>query len=595
MESERPERTSRRFAVLVSLVLIVGVVAYGLLILNGFNRSLEPELERRASLIGATIRDDTERALRLGIPMEELVGVDEYFAVLLADFPEVEYLAIRGTQGQVLAATSANEPDAQQALDQIENGDSTVHTFELTDSGVSVGAVEVGVDRGFVRSKLNDLGLDLLVILTVAIVVAYELTLALSRRMVHRQTPTGSTRLDRGGADVRFVLFLFVIAEELNKSFLPQFTQEADNPITGVDSNLAVSLPIVAYLLTLAIASPFAGRLVIAVGQRRLFLIGLVPAALSHLGMVFADNVVQIVILRGLTGVGYALATIACMEQLLAAFARGTRARTVGVFFTVVMAGTFVGTALGGIFADRMGYDAVFLMSFALVVLAGLVALAMMAPGTAKPGQHADRFSLGDIRAVLKHPPLLALLAGVTIPMNVLAAAFLWYLVPLTMADLGSDTAAIGRTLMVYYLMILLGTPLVGSFADRFGYQRAMAGVGAVLSGVVLLIPANWTTTLAISLAVLVVGISHAAIRGPQLALALEISEGDDTTGHGATLAAVRTMERLGSVVGLLVVAVLATVLDLPAAMGAVGVVVALAGLLYLSAQPKLRRQPVGG
>ena len=75
----REERVSRALMVAVSLVLIAGGIVFGLLIVGGFTTSLQPELERRADLIGETIRADTERAVGIGIPLSELVGVDDYF------------------------------------------------------------------------------------------------------------------------------------------------------------------------------------------------------------------------------------------------------------------------------------------------------------------------------------------------------------------------------------------------------------------------------------------------------------------------------------------------------------------------------------
>jgi hypothetical protein len=92
--------------------------------------------------------------------------------------------------------------------------------------------------------------------------------------------------------------------------------------------------------------------------------------------------------------------------------------------------------------------------------------------------------------------------------------------------------------------------------------------------------------------AVLVVGFGHAAVRGPQIALALDIAEQDeDEGGRGATLAAMRSLERLGSLVGLLFVALLAARFDLLIAMGAIGVVVAIAAVLFLISHPLLGRR----
>jgi MFS family permease len=592
------QRFQRRVVAGISLVLVVGVVGLGTLIIEDFNRALEPELGRRASLIGETVRDDTERALDLGIPLEGLVGTDEYFDVLLADFPELDYLALRSGDDAVVHASGeiparALDPDVSIAwVGRTELGDSLVSRFALVADQLVVGSLDVGVDSGFVRSKLEDLALDIAVILIVALLAAYELTLVVSRRIGRPDPGNSSEQRFRGAPDIRLVLFLFVVGEELSKSFLPQFILASDNPFPPLDPAVAVSLPIMAYLLTLAIVSPFADRLAEAFGHRGLFLMGIGAAALSNLGMVFATDLVQIIGLRALTGVGYAFATIACFEYLLERMPESSRVRTAGIFVTVVIAGTFAGTALGGILADRLGYQAVFAISFAIVVIAGLLAFRIMRPGRSNVTSEAASFSWQEMRAVLRQPRLVALLAGVTIPMNVLMAAFLWYLVPLTLAAAGSGAAAIARTLMLYYLVVLIGAPLVARLSERHLQSWALAGLGSVASGAVLLVPAAAATTLTITLALLIVGLGHAAIRGPQIALALDIAGAEtDGGGRGATLAAMRSLERLGSLVGLLFVALLAARFDLPVAMGVIGLVVALAGLAFLLSHPVLERR----
>jgi len=585
------EPLPRTLVVAVSLVLLAGVLVFGLLTVRGFNRSLEPELARRASLIGETVAGDTERALEVGIPLDGLIGVDEYFAEFLATFPELDYLAIRSQGGQILFATGDIPPEAfamaPGAVGTNEIGDSVVYSFPIEDGRETAGSVDVGVDGLFVSSRLQDLALDVGVILIVAMVVAFEVMLALGHRIVGGKRTNGAVRA-RSVGDVRLVLFLFVVGEELNKSFLPLFIQGADNP-TGLEPAIAISLPIVAYLLTLAVASPLAGRLVAGFGQRGLFLIGLVAAAGSHLGMVFADNVFEIMGLRALTGVGYALATIASLEYLLERMERGSRARGIGVFVGVVIGGTFAGTALGGIFAERLGYDAVF------IVAAGVLAMRMMQPGRAEGAARSQSFSMDDVSEVLKHRSLVLLLGGITVPMNVVMAAFLWYLVPLSMAAIGSGASAIARTLMVYYLVILLGGPAASKLADQHLDTRTVIGVGSVLSGAVLLLPALHPSLLTIFVAVLVVGIGHTAVRGPQIALALDVAEIEfPESGRGPVLAAMRGLERLGSLAGLLVVAVLAAQFGLNAAMGAIGVFATVAAVIFLVASPRVEaRSPV--
>ncbi len=95
----------RVIATVMSVILIIGVVSFGLLAVPAFNSALAPELERRAALIGETVGDDTARALNIGIPITKLVGVDEYFSEYLDTFPEINHLAIRALDDTVLYAS----------------------------------------------------------------------------------------------------------------------------------------------------------------------------------------------------------------------------------------------------------------------------------------------------------------------------------------------------------------------------------------------------------------------------------------------------------------------------------------------------------
>lgn len=575
----------------MSVTMIIGVVVFGVLAVPTFNSALRPELERRAALIGETIGDDTARAIDIGIPITKLVGVDEYFNEFFDTFPEINYLAIRSMNDDVLY-TSDRITDSGERLGTAE---SDIYQFGIHGEFQLAGTVDVGVDSGFVNSRLRDLALDMIVILIVALVIMFEIFRVAGRSLTRQPSdPVEGSPIagdDRGFANIRIVLFLFVVGEELNKSFLPLFIESADNPIPGISTSVAVSLPIAAYLVAVAVGSPFAGRLIATFGQRGLFLIGIVPAALSHLGMVFADNVVQIIGLRTMTGVGYALATIACLEYVLDRVSTKARAKGIGVFVSVVIGGTFVGTALGGILADRLGFSTVFLISFSLVILAGLLALRLLSGTASNDASQPNVLSFRDLRLVLKQPSLLLLMAGVTVPMNVLMAAFLWFLVPLTMASIGATTSEIARTLMVYYLVILLGSPVVARASQSGIKNWVLVGFGSVISGVVLLLPALSTTALSMSLAVVVVGIGHAAVRGPQIDLALQIAETEiPDAGREPVLASIRTLERLGSLVGLLVVAVLAAQFDLSVAIGAIGVLSAVGALAYLGLRRSVSR-----
>ena len=80
-------------AALVTLSLLV--MAYAAI--RAFETSIAPEMERRTQLIGSTVREELERALDFGIPLEAIGGTAGYIEDILADFPEVERVALLST------------------------------------------------------------------------------------------------------------------------------------------------------------------------------------------------------------------------------------------------------------------------------------------------------------------------------------------------------------------------------------------------------------------------------------------------------------------------------------------------------------------
>jgi hypothetical protein len=75
------------------------------------------------------------------------------------------------------------------------------------------------------------------------------------------------------------------------------------------------------------------------------------------------------------------------------------------------------------------------------------------------------------------------------------------------------------------------------------------------------------------ALAVVVAGIGHGMVRGPQVAVALSIAESELAhIGANAVLGALRTLERGGSVVGLIGIALLSSYIGYAGAIGATAV-----------------------
>lgn len=384
--------------------------------------------------------------------------------------------------------------------------------------------------------------------------------------------------------DVRLPLFIFVMAEELQKSFLPIYIASLDANVTWLSPQMLISVPISVYMATLALATPIAGSWSDRYGPRRIFLAGLLIAILGFLGAAAARSVLELIVARAVGAVGYGMCTIAAQGFIVQVTSRGERTQGISVFVTVLMSASICGTAIGGILADRAGYRVVFICAAVLALVAGLLALRMMSR-TEAPGE-SRRFRLTDLGIALRNPRFLALVMFAAVPNKIVLTGFLFYAVPLYLAGLHVSEAETARVMILYSLVIVFVGPWVSRFADQRGYSWSLVFLGTLLSGLAMFLLWVRADIYGVAGAVLAVALAHAISISPQIALIPEICADDIARlGQTTVLGAMRMIERVGSVLGPLMVGGLAVRYGYTTALMAIGGLIAVTAPLLLVAQ----------
>jgi MFS family permease len=386
-------------------------------------------------------------------------------------------------------------------------------------------------------------------------------------------------------SDIRIPLFLFAFAEELQKSFLPLFIRQLYKPIPWLNESVVISLPIVVWLTIVGLAAPFSGQWSKRFGSRNIFLFGLIPSLIGFLGCSMAQTILEVILWRGATGLGYAMITIACQDYLMGKNVAGSRNVNIATFVGIVITATMCGTAIGGILAARIGYQATFLIAAGLMFFAGFAGYQMLNQDAGTEIKIAEK-KTGDMRGVrmiFKNPRFIVFLFCVAIPTNILMAAYLWYLVPLYLFDLGATTAEIGRTMMTYYLLIIAIGGVVSKKVNTLSGLTLLVGLGSLLSGIGLTAFHQWHNFWAVVITVLLLGLSHALIKAPQITLSLEICKAEvHTAGHNVVLGSLRLLERFGSIIGLIIGAVIIDFYGYQKTTGIAGISVCVASLIFI-------------
>lgn len=382
--------------------------------------------------------------------------------------------------------------------------------------------------------------------------------------------------------DARIPLFVFAFAEELQKSFMPLFVAEFYEPNPWFSKDIVMGLPISVFMFVIAAATPFAGSWVDRWGNKRLFFWGLIPALAGYLGCAFASDVYDIIFWRGVTALGYAIITISCQGYIAAIVSSDNRAKGMAIFVGVLMTATMCGTALGGIIADRIGYQPVFLLSAILAAFAGVLAWMMLSSDVDRTSKKDTKKAGagGGALALFRNPQFAFIVLFCAIPAKIILTGFLYYMVPLYLVSLDASQSEIGRIMMVYSLVIIPLSPLASRFADYSGQMKQLVVLGTILSGVILISLYGEDSIGRMLLAVALMGVAHSILKAPLIAAAMEAAEATPEVGRTTALGLLRTSERIGSVLGPVMVASLLVVYSFAEAMAIVGTGIVITGIV---------------
>ncbi len=183
-----------RFAPLPWMAALAALVLSSVLTLAWLARDLGAErvihtLNGNTTAIGTALRIQFERAVAVGMPIEELVGVEPLFAEHLRRHREVSFFALldaRQTTRVFSASPTLREPDVARAHQHVRaaaNGDNlagsgfrTVRTpIEAADGSDTAGWLLTGYPVNYIDSQVNAVVTDLLVAVLIAIILTLEM------------------------------------------------------------------------------------------------------------------------------------------------------------------------------------------------------------------------------------------------------------------------------------------------------------------------------------------------------------------------------------------------------------------------------------
>src|SRR5689334_20355590 len=203
---------------------------------------------------------------------------------------------------------------------------------------------------------------------------------------------------------IRAPLFAFILAEEMTRSYLPTYVNQLLVAIPGISPQVVIGLPIMLFMLIVALGQPYLGSWSERVGRRRAMLIGAVIATVGFAATALALNLYDLLLWRSLCALGYAMVFVAAQGYVLDRTGHDNRAQGFALFIGAIMVATVCGPSIGGILADNIGYRMSFGVSgvmalVSILAIARLPATEVRTPAAANRAARAPR--MREILALL--------------------------------------------------------------------------------------------------------------------------------------------------------------------------------------------------
>ncbi len=339
--------------------------------------------------------------------------------------------------------------------------------------------------------------------------------------------------------------FAVAIGYGLVAPVLPQYAQSFDVSVT------AASVVVSAFAFFRLVFAPAGGFLVDRMGERWVYMTGLLIVVASTLATGLAQGYWQLLVFRGLGGLGSTMFTISAMALLTRLSPPGARGRIAGLYATAFLIGNIGGPVIGGLLAQFGMRIPFFVYAATLLVATGVVAVFLRGGRRRTPGEDQDEQQPLLVAEALKHSgyrsALVSSFANGWTSFGVRVA-----IVPLFAAanfDAGAGVA--GTALASFAVGTASVVSAAGWLSDRYG-RRPMVIAGLLVSGVST-IALGWSDTVPLLVAASVVAGMGAGVLNPAQQAAVADVIGADRAG-GKVLATFQMASDSGAILGPVVV-----------------------------------------
>ena len=341
----------------------------------------------------------------------------------------------------------------------------------------------------------------------------------------------------------------------------------------------AASVVVSAFAFFRLVFAPAGGSLVSRLGERPVYLAGLVIVALSSFATAVAQSYTELLVYRGLGGLGSTMFTVSAMSLLVRLSPPAIRGRVASAYGSAFLVGGMIGPVLGGFLAE-LGYRVPFVL-YGVAILAAAAMVAWFLRGARlRPAAKGDEAPPMPFREAVGSSTYRAALAS--------GFANGWANFGVRVAILPQFAVAVhdatwvaGAALAVSAVGTAAALQVASRYTDSWG-RRPMVLVGLAVTAVGLGL-IGLSSNLVVLLALCAVSGVGAGLVNPAQQAAVADVVGQDRSG-GKVLASFQMFQDGGAILGPVLIGVVADQLGWAEAFAVTAVISVLAIGPWLSA-----------
>ena len=502
--------------------------------------------KEKTQIITGLLKEDIEDILSKGVRIEQIAKLEVLIGETIAAFPALNDITIFDKAGHPLCrATKNGVIDHRTATDErpillhesISQSDPEYNVrLNFIKSGQVEGYISTNINKALLFDKVSEMAMDALTVIVISVLFLVEMLILIFLFVERPTTAAHSAKIHFGV--MRPAAFLFLFGVYLSISFLPLHMEKLHGSFFGLSRDVVMGLPISTEFFFVGLSILICGIWLDRRGWYEPFFSGIVIASMGVFYSCVAPNTLHFIISRGMVGLGYCLTLMASQGFVIAASDGQSKTQGLAHLFAGIYAGSICGGATGALLAERIGYRPVFFMGPAIKKPRRVVA-----------EKHSPPVRIGRVSRFLSNRIVLCLIFFCNIPAAIAVVGFLHYFSPIYLHRLGASQSTIGRVFMIYGLFLIYFGPFISKYVDTAQNKRTFIFLGCALGSLAFLIFNVMQGAVAVTMAVLLLGLSSSLIFSPQSAYILKLKVSEEL-GAGKAIGIFSSTNRIGQVLG---------------------------------------------